>query len=183
MESIQELYQTNVTKTIHHSPYPAISPSLPSLSQAGKTVLITGGATGIGLAIAHAFIQASASTVIIVGRRADKLAQACEELKAAAGEGTYIIGRTCDVSDVKEVTSLWEGFKDKGVVVDVLVSNAAKFTDVANLLDLGAEYVWSLFETNVKAPLLLAEKFYKQGGDRPKASYPLARVPTLLFVP
>ncbi|EXJ84731.1 hypothetical protein A1O3_05402 [Capronia epimyces CBS 606.96] len=172
MDVLQELYQTNVTKTTHTTPYPAISPTLPSLSQTGRTVLITGGATGIGLAIAHAFVQASASTVIIVGRRADKLAQASEELTAAvkqAGLSTNVVAQTCDVSDVKSIEALWDGFKEKDVVVDVLVSNAAKFANVAELLELGAEHVWSLFETNVKAPLFLAEKFYKQGADRAKA--------------
>ena len=179
MENVEELYLTNVTKALHTSAYPTVDPTRPELSQAGKTVLITGGGTGIGLAIAHAFVKASVSTVIIVGRRLEKLSEASDELKAAAkklGLDTYIIGHTCDITNPKSIDALWDGFKDKGVVVDVLVSNAAKFSDnVGSLMDVGAEYVWSLYEANVKAPLFLAEKLYKQGGDRSKVCLPTSR--------
>jgi NADPH:quinone reductase-like Zn-dependent oxidoreductase len=60
---LKESISTNFTSTIHSKPYPAISPIKPALNQSGKTVLITGGGTGIGRAIAHNFVLASAATV------------------------------------------------------------------------------------------------------------------------
>lgn len=71
----------NLVKTNHFTPYPAISPSLPELSQKGKTVLVTGVATGIGLAIAEASAQADASTIVMVGRRADVLNAAVSKVR------------------------------------------------------------------------------------------------------
>lgn len=172
MESVEQLFLTDVTKAQHTSLYPTVEPTRPELSQVGKAVLITGGGTGIGLAIAHAFVQASASTVIIVGRRPEKLAEAADGLIVAAkklGLNTKVIGKACDITDPKSIGELWDGLGDEGVEVDVFVSNAAKFSDnVGSIMDVGAEYVWSLYEANVKGPLFFAEKFYKQGGDRPK---------------
>src|SRR4051812_3096366 len=77
---------TQFTKITHHSPYPTISPTRPELSQAGKTVFITGGGTGVGFAIAKGFILASAATVIINGRRADVLEAAGAKLQNEAAE-------------------------------------------------------------------------------------------------
>jgi hypothetical protein len=49
------------TKTFHKNPYDAIDPTQPSLSAAGKTILITAGHTGIGFAITQNFAIAGAS--------------------------------------------------------------------------------------------------------------------------
>ena len=46
-----------------------------------KVVLVTGGSSGIGLALAHKFAEAGATTVIC-GRDADKLEEACKEAKS-----------------------------------------------------------------------------------------------------
>jgi FlaA1/EpsC-like NDP-sugar epimerase len=77
----EDLSRTNVTKTTRKDVYPAISPSRPELSQAGKVVLITGAGTGVGFNIAKSFVQASADTVIIIGRRLEKLETAASTLK------------------------------------------------------------------------------------------------------
>lgn len=167
---------TNVTKVIHRTEYATISPSRPELSQAGKTVLVTGGSAGIGFAIAQAFVRAAAATVIIVGRRRDVLDKARAELEAEAGQQqTAIIAENVDVVDRAGVKALWEGLAARGVVVDVLVLNSAKFTEPGPLLELGADEVWSQFEANVRGPLDFAERFYKQKGDSTKVSKRLGR--------
>ncbi|KAK1764254.1 putative short-chain dehydrogenase [Phialemonium atrogriseum] len=160
---------TDVTKVIHRTEYATISPSRPELSQAGKTVLVTGGSAGIGFAIAQAFVRAAAATVIIVGRRRDVLDKARAELEAQAGQQqTAIIAENVDVVDRAGVKALWEGLAARGVVVDVLVLNSAKFTEAGPLLELGVDEVWSQFEANVRGPLDFAERFYKQKGDSTK---------------
>lgn len=169
----KSLSETNVTSTVHQEVYPAIDPSRPELSQHGKTVLITGGGTGVGLAIARAFVQAAADTVIIIGRRSDVLATTrsrLEEEAKTSGTNTKIIARACDLVDLAAVEEFWKDLAAQGITVDVLVANAVKFTKPKPIFELGADEVWSQFEVNVKAPLYFTEKFYSQPSEKQKAS-------------
>lgn len=132
---------TNFTKVVHRKPYPTISVSRPELSQAGKTMLVTGGATGIGFGIVQSFIKAGAEKVIIVARREDVLKAAADDLKAQFGDASTIVTQTCDQTDRAAVRGLWAGFQSQGVFVDVLVLNAANFGDEGPLLETGADEV------------------------------------------
>jgi len=169
VQVLKDALKTNVTHTVHTKPYDTLSLTRPELSQAGKTVLITGGGTNIGLAIAHSFAEASAHTIIIVGRRADVLKAARDELEAS-GTSTKIIARSCDIVKRSDVDALWKYLSDEGISVDVFVSNAAKIGEPVPLLEQGFDEVWSNVDANVKAPMYLTDKFYKQGGDKPKVS-------------
>ena len=165
--------ETDFTKTTHRTVYPAILPSRPELSQAGRVALITGGGTSIGLAIARSFVQASADTVIIIGRRADVLETAGSSLKQEAkvkGTNTKIITRPLDIANLDQVNVLWKSFADQGINIDVFVANAAKFSEPQPILQLGADEVWSQLEVNTKSPLYFIEKFYAQPGEKQKVS-------------
>lgn len=176
------LATTNVTKSTYRKAYPAISPLKPELSQAGKVILIPGGGTSIGLAIARAFVQASAATVIIIGRRGDVLATAASELEAEAktaaaassssGAPTKIVHRVVDLVDLAQVDKFWKDLAAENVVVDVWVANAAKFSEAKPMLTLGAAEIWSQLEVNAKAPLYFADRFYAQPGEARKVSEP-----------
>jgi NAD(P)-dependent dehydrogenase (short-subunit alcohol dehydrogenase family) len=171
MPGFSALRTTKFTKTVHDDVYPAISPSRPELSQAGRTILVPGGGTGVGFAIASAFVRASAARIILISRRAEVLSSAASKLSveaAKAGTDTEIIAKACDVNDKEQVDALWEWFASKNIVVDVLIANVALFDPTKPLLEFGTEGVWSHFETNVKSQLLLAEKFNAQGEDRQK---------------
>lgn len=163
--------RTNFTKTVHRTSYPSIDPARPELTQAGRTVLITGGGTGIGLSTAKSFAKAGAKRVIIVGRRANVLADAAkaiEQVAREAGKDTEVVHQTLDVTDKAGNAALWAVLKDQGIAVDVLVLNAAKFSPLKTLLDLGSDEIWSMYEANAHAPLMLSEAFAKQGGDGQK---------------
>lgn len=163
---------TNITKKVHRTIYPAISPTRPELSQQGKTVLITGGGTNIGLGIAKAFVQAGAKTVIIIGRRVDVLASAKKEILAEAEAGAKtvkVIVKSVDIKDKAAVHELWAGLKHDRVEVDVLVSNATQPGPAQPLLEAGADAVWDRMLVNLYGPLLMAELFSKQGGDGRKS--------------
>jgi NAD(P)-dependent dehydrogenase (short-subunit alcohol dehydrogenase family) len=115
----------SMTKLYHHSPYPAISPENPSNDQKGRTVAITGGATGIGYATAKAFVQANASKVIILGRQLEKLQNACEKLKKEVGStSTHILCRVCDINSDSSIEHFWRTLAGDRILVDVLVLNA-----------------------------------------------------------
>lgn len=82
----------------------------------GNTILITGGATGIGLELAKAFLTAN-STVIICGRRQDKLDE------AKAGNPNLII-RKCDISNIDERRQLFNFCIQHYPNINMLVNNA-----------------------------------------------------------
>lgn len=148
------------TKTVHRAPYAEISPSRPELSQAGKTVLITGGHTGIGYAIARAFAQANADRIVVVGRRSDLVTSAASRLGAQFPE-VQVSGRVCDVSDLSSVDTLWEDLAKEDIIVDVAVLNAAKVS-TAPILDSGRDAVWSEYVLHVRTNLDFSERLYKQ---------------------
>jgi NAD(P)-dependent dehydrogenase (short-subunit alcohol dehydrogenase family) len=87
----------------------------------GKRILITGGGTGIGRAMAERFLQLGA-TVYICGRRAQVVEQTAKELSASTG-GT-IEAFVCDVRYPEDVDPLIEKLWAKAPL-DVLVNNAA----------------------------------------------------------
>ncbi|KAL1857490.1 hypothetical protein Daus18300_010355 [Diaporthe australafricana] len=152
----------------HKTPYPAIDPRRPELSQAGRTILITGGNGGIGFAIARAFIIAGAKRVIILGRGPEKVKSAAirltEELRVI-GSPTIVDGRVCNASDIDSTDALWADFQRDGIAVDVVVMNAASFGEAKPLLEAGRDRVWQDFNTNVRSHLDFAERLQKQKGE------------------
>jgi NAD(P)-dependent dehydrogenase (short-subunit alcohol dehydrogenase family) len=87
----------------------------------GKRILITGGGTGIGRAMAERYLQLGA-TVYICGRRVEVVQQTATELSASTGGS--IEGFACDVRYPEDVEPLIEKIWATGPL-DVLVNNAA----------------------------------------------------------
>jgi len=86
-----------------------------------KRILITGGGTGIGRAMAERFLQLGA-TVCICGRRLEVLQKTAQEL--AASTNGQIEGFACDVRYTDDVEPLIEKLWEQGPL-DILVNNAA----------------------------------------------------------
>ncbi|KAL2859988.1 NAD(P)-binding protein [Aspergillus lucknowensis] len=167
---------TDVTKTVHNERYDALSTDNPKLSQAGKTILITGGGTTIGNGIGRSFVRASAETVIILGRRPQVLQEGAHRLEQeakTAGTHTKIIHRQLDITDFSAIDAFWKQLASEGISVDVFVSNAAAFPQMKPLLEAGAKHMWSQLNTNVHAPMYLLEKFHAQNTGKRKAGNPL----------
>src|SRR5437899_6671356 len=143
------------------------------------TVLVTGGATGIGLALAVRFLKAG-SHVIVCGRREDKLREA-----AASHPGLRT--RVCDVADEAGRVALVEWATRDVPQVDVLVNNAG----IQRRTQLAGKEPWS--ETrqeiaiNFDAPVHLSRLFIPHLVAQPRpaiinitsglAFVPLAPVP------
>ena len=171
---IAELQKTNFTPTVHRTVYPAISPTRPELNQSGRVVLISGGGTGIGKAIAQSFLAASASHVVIIGRRLEVLEATAAELRGALpkhGSSTVLTYKG-DMTSKPDIDSIFDDLATKGLAVDVLVLNAAKFPTPGPMLDLGMDELWTHMEANVKGPMLLAERFLKQNAEKKKVQSP-----------
>lgn len=162
--------RTNFTKVTHRKPYPTIDVTRPELSQTGKTLLITGGATNIGLLIVKKFIEAGVARVIIVARRQNVLDDAAAQLREQYGDKTAILTEQCDQTNREAVKKLWLGLRNGGVEVDILVLNAATFSYAKPLLELGADEMRNAIETNVLGPIDLIEGFNAQPGDSRRVS-------------
>lgn len=115
----------------------------------GNTILITGGATGIGLAFAERFLKAD-NEVIIVGRREEKLQEVKEKYP-------MIHTRTCDISNEDERKSLVEWVASEFPKINVLINNAGIQQSV-NLLNVQQD--WSYYSKemaiNLEGPIHLS---------------------------
>lgn len=130
----------------------------------GQTVLVTGGASGIGLALAERFLNAG-NQVIICGRRAEKL----QEAKQKHPEfHTY----QCDVSVEADRLKLAEWVKQEFPGLTVLVNNAG-IQNRTNLWETNAEnwaYHQQEIRTNLDAPIHLCMLFLPILADKPGAT-------------
>ena len=89
---------------------------------AGKVVLVTGGSSGIGLAAAHKFAEAGATT-LICGRDQDKLDEACAEARA---RGYAFIAYSADIADMADCDRFVQLLIDNHGGVDFLINNAGR---------------------------------------------------------
>ncbi|KAG5754773.1 hypothetical protein H9Q72_002367 [Fusarium xylarioides] len=165
----------------HKKPYQAINPALPALQQTGRTVIVTGGNSGIGYAIARSFVKANAARIIILGRRKDVVASAAAKLQEEGrrfGSRTDVQGRTCDISDLTSTEHLWKALESENIFVDVLVLNAASYGAIETILDGGLSKVWGDFESNVRSTLDMTERIYKQKTTGPNQTKYLVNIST-----
>ncbi|HEV2769573.1 MAG TPA: SDR family NAD(P)-dependent oxidoreductase [Solirubrobacteraceae bacterium] len=88
----------------------------------GRTVMITGASSGIGLAAAQK-VGACGGRVLLVARTPEKLEAAREEIAAAGGEAHV---HPCDLADVADIERMGEEVLERHGHVDVLVNNAGR---------------------------------------------------------
>ena len=91
---------------------------------ADKSILVTGGGSGLGLAMAKTFVSYGAQ-VSICGRKRDRLEAASKEIAAAAREGGEVAFFAADVREPAQVETLVAGAVERFGRVDALVNNAA----------------------------------------------------------
>jgi uncharacterized oxidoreductase len=133
------------------------------MKTSGNTILITGGATGIGLALAEAFLQVG-NEVLVCGRRAEKLDEARRFLPALH---TF----ECDVAKAGSRLALFDYATGQFPSLNVLVNNAG----IQKRLDLraGAGALSGFedeIETNLTAPIHLSALFFPHLARQPEAA-------------
>jgi uncharacterized oxidoreductase len=122
------------------------------MNVSGNSILITGGATGIGLALAKRFLKAG-SKVTICGRREQALRQA-----QAGNPGLNI--RTCDVGNPADRIALLEWTMRELPELNVLVNNAGIQRRGVNLAETEDwEATHQEIAINLEAPIHLARLF------------------------
>src|SRR6201996_2664297 len=112
----------------------------------GKTVLVTGGTSGIGEAIARAY-AAKGADVVITGRSEVRGRQIAESLTKDGARVRFIRADLEDIEDVRRLSNEVDR-------VDVLVNNAGAFP-FGPTAGTDSEVFDSTFALNVKAPFFL----------------------------
>ena len=115
-----------------------------------KTAVVTGGGTGIGLAIAKRF-AAEGAHVFITGRRKEVLDDAVAEI----GGGVRAI--RADSSNLADLDALYRAVEEHGKGLDVVVANSGGGV-LAPLGEITEEQVDSTFATNVKGVVFTVQK-------------------------
>jgi NAD(P)-dependent dehydrogenase (short-subunit alcohol dehydrogenase family) len=116
----------------------------------GKTAVVTGGNSGIGLAGAKRF-AAEGAYVFITGRRQEALDAALAEIGPNA---TAVRG---DISDPADIDRLYSVVADQGRRVDVLFANAGG-GEFATLEQVTEQHFDTTFGINVRGTLFTVQK-------------------------
>ncbi len=86
-----------------------------------KTIIVTGGGTGLGKSMAARFGELGAN-LVIASRREQVIQDAADELRKT---GADVLGIPCDVRDPANVKEMVDAAKNKFGKIDVLLNNAA----------------------------------------------------------
>lgn len=157
-DAVRDLLHNGVrrpTKTYHEKTYDRIAPSKTKFHAAGKTVLVTGGPTGIGFATAKAFAETGVERIVLTARTSATLEKAKQELEASYPK-VKIETFTASITDserMKEVLT-------KVGAIDVLVLSAATGHNMTNPTAVTTDEMRNSYETNVISPFDLVKAYY-----------------------
>jgi uncharacterized oxidoreductase len=130
-----------------------------SMKLQGKTILITGGTSGIGFELARQLLERG-NTVIVTGRDARRLEAARTQLP-----GVHAL--ECDAGDPKAIQALHAIVSARFPTLDVLVNNAGIMRNLdikrqRDLLDVTRE-----IDINLSGPIRMVQQFLPQLRSRP----------------
>ena len=147
------------TTTWHTTTYPSISPTRPELSAKGKTVVVTGGGTGIGAATALSFAAAGASRIALLGRREQPLLDTKASIENQFPT-VEVFAASTDITKKSEVDATFAKFVGAGKI-DVLISNAAITgpREALNVVD--AEAFVDAIQISLKGATFVAQAFLR----------------------
>lgn len=116
----------------------------------GKTALVTGGTTGIGLAAARRF-AAEGAYVFVTGRRKGPVDE------AVASIGASVTGIASDVSKLDDLDRVMRAIEERGAGLDVVFANAGG-GEFRSLDSITVEHVATTFDTNIYGTIFTVQK-------------------------
>jgi NAD(P)-dependent dehydrogenase (short-subunit alcohol dehydrogenase family) len=117
---------------------------------AGKVAVISGGTTGIGLAMAQRFV-AEGAHVFIFGRRQAQLDEAAERI------GRNVTALQADAANLDDLDRIAAAVKAEKGIVDIIVSNAG-YTEQASIDTLTPEHFDKAFNLMARGPVFMVQK-------------------------
>lgn len=127
-------------------------------SLTGRTALVTGASSGIGLHLAEVLARGGAA-VALAARRADKTDAAAKDLAAT---GHRACGVYLDVTDVRTIEPAFiKAEKELGAPIDILVNNSGVIY-LKRFVDQDESEIGRIFETNLKGAFLVAQTAAKR---------------------
>jgi NAD(P)-dependent dehydrogenase (short-subunit alcohol dehydrogenase family) len=143
----------------HTKAYQSISPSRPELSAKGRTVLVTGGGTGIGSETARHFAEAGASRIALLGRREQPLLDTKASIENTFPNVEVFVAST-DVTDKGQVDAAFANFAGDESI-DIFVSGAAIIGPQESVENVDSDQFLEAIQVNLKGSLAVAQAFLR----------------------
>ena len=121
-----------------------------------KTILITGGSRGIGLAIAEKYLETEEYNVVVTGRKEETLKELSNVIK---NKNFYTIAAKAD--DEEAASKTCKDINEKFGSLDILVNNAGTNPAGGALMDVDIGAVQKTWDVNLLGPLLWSRAAYK----------------------
>jgi NAD(P)-dependent dehydrogenase (short-subunit alcohol dehydrogenase family) len=122
-------------------------------SLAGRTALVTGASSGIGLHLAEVLARAGAA-VALAARRVDKTDAAAGDLAATGYRACSVY---LDVTDARTIEPAFvEAERELGAAIDILVNNSGVIY-LKRFVDQDESEIARIFDTNLKGAFLVAQ--------------------------
>jgi len=126
---------------------------MPAKNSQLKVAVITGGGSGIGLAMARIF-AANGYSVVITGRDAKRLQKAATTIST---DKKQVTGIPCDVRDPASVEKLFREVGKQHSTIDVLINNAGVAHSLAPVDQLPVETWKEVIDTNLTGTFLVTQ--------------------------
>ena len=124
---------------------------------AGQTVIVTGGGTGIGRAIAHELASLGAH-VVLAARKIENLEKVREEIVEAGGSASAI---TCNIRKEEEIVALFDQvLAERGAVQGVVNNGGGQFLSPAEFISTKGWH--AVVETNLTGTFLMCREAFNR---------------------
>ena len=129
-----------------------------SISLAGRTALVTGGAVRLGRAVAVELAESSVNVVVHYNTSHDQAESLIEQLQGAGAKAWAVRADLTKPGQAEDLMGQAMAFAGG---VDILINNASVF-ETDRVMDMTPQMLWHNMQIHAVAPLLLARAFAAQ---------------------